>query len=114
MVLGIVLVACKDYRVGSALSRTGFRTNHSEEYSARRGFTETDIVRNLAAANAELGDEDSAVNAYRQAIARAEKSQAIGLKQRKPPATWAYFSLSRQKMARCHPRMVIRTHHLRG
>lgn len=37
-------------------------------------YTETDVVRNLAAAYVELGDEASAIDAYRQAITRAEKS----------------------------------------
>lgn len=37
-------------------------------------YTETDVVRNLAAAYVELGDEASATDAYRQAIIRAEKS----------------------------------------
>ncbi|MEP6986840.1 MAG: tetratricopeptide repeat protein, partial [Chloroflexota bacterium] len=96
MVLGIVLVACKDYE-----SAVPYLELASELITQKNiqptAFSETDVVRNLAAAHAELGDEASAVDAYRQAIARAEKSNNR-LEAAQAARDLGLFFSSRQKM----------------
>ncbi len=96
MVLGIALVACKDYD-----SAVPYLELASEQITQKTiqpvAFTETDVVRNLAAAHAELGDEASAINAYRQAITRAEKS-SNRLEAAQAARDLGLFFASRQKM----------------
>lgn len=73
VLMGIALVANKDF--AAALPYLERASNQITQKNIQPNtFTETDVVRNLAAAHAELGDENSAINAYRQAVTRAEKT----------------------------------------
>jgi tetratricopeptide (TPR) repeat protein len=96
ILIGIVLVANKDYATAVA-----YLARASEQITGKNiqpfAFTETDVVRNLAAAYAELGDEESAVNTYRQAISRAEKSDNR-LEAAQAARDLGLFLASRQKM----------------
>ncbi len=96
MALGIVLVACKQYEaaipyleLSAALLADG--------KIVPTVYTETDIVRNMAAAKAEVGDEAGAVDAYRQAIARAEKN-GVPVEVAQTARDLGLFFFNRQKM----------------
>lgn len=95
--LGIVLVASKDYDAAVPYLK-GVTDRISELQIEPIGFTETDVVRHLAAAHAELGDEAAAINAYRQAITRAEKGEAK-LEAAQAARDLGLFFASRRKMA---------------
>lgn len=96
MLVGVSLVACKVYAdaipylevVADVISQTALTTP---------AFSETDIVRNLAAAKAECGDETGAADTYRQAIARAE-SRASRLEVAQAARDLGLFFASRQHM----------------
>ncbi|MCA0455927.1 MAG: hypothetical protein LCI00_18265 [Chloroflexi bacterium] len=71
--LGIVLVACKDYESAIPYLELVSELIASQPVELKL-FSETDIVRNLAAAKAEVGDEAGAADTYRHAAQRATKT----------------------------------------
>jgi len=94
--MGIALVAKKDYAAAIPyLQRAAQQI--AQKNIQPTSFTETDIVRNLAAAHAELGDEASAINAYRQAVTRAEQT-SNRLEAAQAARDLGLFFASRQKM----------------
>ncbi len=96
MLMGIALVANKNYE--AAIPHLERASEHIIEKNVpTTGFNETDVVRNLAAAHAELGNEAAAVDAYRQAIARAEKSNNR-LEAAQAARDLGLFFINRQKM----------------
>jgi tetratricopeptide (TPR) repeat protein len=71
--LGLALVSRKAYVEAIALLKSAIETLRSQSIAAA-GYSETDLIRALAAAQAELGDEAAAVAIYRQAVKEAEQS----------------------------------------
>ncbi|MBZ0279301.1 MAG: tetratricopeptide repeat protein [Anaerolineae bacterium] len=95
--IGVVLVARKAY--AEAIPHL---EKADEAYSRlkleKTAFSETDIVRNLAAAYAENGDPDAAVRIYQQAAKRAEAS-GIKLEVAQAHRDLGLHLLRRRKMA---------------
>ncbi len=72
-IFGIVLVADKHYE--AAVPYLELAVEMADELQlSRTGYSNNDVIRSLAAAHAEMGDDVSAVRVYRQALTRAEKS----------------------------------------
>lgn len=94
--LGIVLVASKEYEAAVPYLELA-RDMMDEMQITPISFSETDVVRNLAAAQAELGDEAAASDAYRRAISRAEKAEAK-LEAAQATRDLGLFFASRRKM----------------
>lgn len=74
-VMGIVLVARKAYAEAIPYLEKAAAA-YAQLKLEKTAFSETDIVRNLAAAYAESGDPDAAIGIYRKATERAQASGA--------------------------------------
>ncbi|MBI1281225.1 MAG: tetratricopeptide repeat protein [Anaerolineaceae bacterium] len=95
--MGITLTAKKDYaKAITHLNRAAHVITQNNVQPVT--FTETDVVRNLAAAHVELGEEESAVMAYRKAIARAEQNDNQ-IEAAQASRDLGLFFASRQKMS---------------
>ncbi len=94
--LGIALVACKEY--DSAIPYLELVSELINTQKIKTGiFSETDIVRNLAAAKAETGDEAGAVDTYHKAAKRAESTGSM-LEAAQAARDLGLFFSSRQNM----------------
>ncbi|MEZ4671747.1 MAG: hypothetical protein R3E39_27910 [Anaerolineae bacterium] len=97
MTMGIVLVAAKEYQAAISYLDAGVEAMGNLGVKPI-SFADTDVVRALAAAHAELGNEGAATETYRRAIVRAEKAEAK-LEAAQAQRDLGLFFASRRKMA---------------